>query len=769
MLASLLLLSLTGCTLVGESDWAEANDRDGDGFLEASTGGDDCDDSDAAVHPGASESCNGVDDDCDGLADEAGAEGETTWYLDGDGDGFGVAGEAVAACVQPDGYAASPGDCDDADAEVSPGAPEIWYDGIDADCAGGGDYDADGDGHDSALHGGDDCDDADATIHPGASETWYDGVDSDCAGDSDFDADADGHDSVDHDGDDCDDSDASVGPGTAEVWYDGVDSDCDGASDYDADGDGSDSDTHGGDDCDDADSGVGPGVVEVWYDGVDSDCDGASDYDADGDGYDSDAHGGDDCDDGSADVSPGAVETWYDGVDSDCDGASDYDADGDGYESDGFGGDDCDDGDAARSPGVVEVCFDGVDDDCDGDSTECDGGGADATLSGGGAVALAVVGDHNGDGEVDLLVGDNEAGEAYIIGLGDSPDTWSDDRIVLSGVVSAEAADDWLAAAGDVDGDGYDDVLVSGWDSTYLVHGPVEAGALSSAAGLLVTGESGGWLTSAVAGGHDITGDSTLDLVVAAPSDGDGAVFVISSDLTGDVVAQEEYEGRFYSSETSTTFGESVAVLEDYTGDGVADVAVGDKPGASASGAVSLAGLVHVFEGGLASTASEDAWLRVSGPDTRVYLGGTVAGGDVDGDGYSDVLASTDAGALWVYLGPTEGDLSAGSGSSDLEYFTLWSDLDDFGDALEFGGDFDGDGWEDLVVGAPASDDSGGAALIFTGPLTDSVDPTFVVESDSLRQFGVALAVSVPESAGASTLIIGAEETALILTGAGEE
>jgi len=94
--------------------------------------------------------------------------------------------------------------------------------------------DADGDGFDSES----DCDDADPSVNPDATETWYDGVDSDCDGGSDFDADADGHDSDAHGGDDCDDTDPAVSPSATEVWYDGVDGDCDGASDFDADGDG---------------------------------------------------------------------------------------------------------------------------------------------------------------------------------------------------------------------------------------------------------------------------------------------------------------------------------------------------------------------------------------------------------------------------------------------------------------------------------------------------------------------------------------------------
>jgi hypothetical protein len=86
-------------------------------------------------------------------------------------------------------------------------------------------------------------------VHPGAADTWYDGIDSDCAGNSDFDADADGHDLDEWDGDDCDDADPDIHAGAPDAWYDGVDSDCAGNDDFDQDADGSESAGFGGDDC----------------------------------------------------------------------------------------------------------------------------------------------------------------------------------------------------------------------------------------------------------------------------------------------------------------------------------------------------------------------------------------------------------------------------------------------------------------------------------------------------------------------------------------
>lgn len=97
---------------------------------------DDCDDSDSAVHPGATERCDGVDNDCDEAVDEAGSEGESTWYADEDGDGYGDPGRPELACEAPDGAVVDGTDCDDTDPQVHPGAADPGGDGLDADCDG---------------------------------------------------------------------------------------------------------------------------------------------------------------------------------------------------------------------------------------------------------------------------------------------------------------------------------------------------------------------------------------------------------------------------------------------------------------------------------------------------------------------------------------------------------------------------------------------------------------------------------------------------------
>lgn len=174
----LLTLVLTGCF-----DTTQGRDRDGDGFETAELDGDDCDDTNVNINPDAAEVCgNGVDDNCDGRVDDTGA-GDVEWYLDLDQDGF-AGPDVMRGCERPVGAfedLSAGSDCDDADPAVNPSATETWYDGVDQDCSGGSDDDADGDGFLAVIRGGDDCDDGRADVNPGMTEVCNNGLDDDCS------------------------------------------------------------------------------------------------------------------------------------------------------------------------------------------------------------------------------------------------------------------------------------------------------------------------------------------------------------------------------------------------------------------------------------------------------------------------------------------------------------------------------------------------------------------------------------------------------------
>lgn len=114
----------------GDSSNTQLADSQPSGYVSNSS---DCNDDDPSIHPGAAETCDGVDNDCDGETDEGLL---TTYYEDYDGDGYGNIGSTVEACSQPTGYVTNSDDCNDRSSLTYPGAIEICNDGLDNDCNG---------------------------------------------------------------------------------------------------------------------------------------------------------------------------------------------------------------------------------------------------------------------------------------------------------------------------------------------------------------------------------------------------------------------------------------------------------------------------------------------------------------------------------------------------------------------------------------------------------------------------------------------------------
>jgi hypothetical protein len=718
-------------------------DVDGDGWAACV----DCDDSDAAINADGTERCNGVDDDCDGDVDEDDAVDTSTWYRDADGDTYGDLGSSVEACDQPSGHvgAAYATDCDDGDPSVHPAGAEDC-DGVDDDCDGDVDEgvtstfyaDADADGYGDAgatteacaapsgfVTDATDCDDADGGVHPGASELCNEG-DDDCDGDVDegvtstfyADADGDGYGSsaystaacsapsgwVADDGD-CDDTEPAAWPGNDERC-DGIDNDCDGSVDEatavdattwysDTDGDGygdsgsataacsapSGSVAEAGD-CDDGDAGVHPGASELC-DGVDQDCDGAVDED------------------------PVDGSTWYD------------DADGDGYgdpsaataacsQPSGTVADatDCHDDEATAYPGstATETPYDGVDQDCDGED-RCT--------------------DLNCDGQADLLI------PAY---RGDSD--WERDSRVFyntgygyaaSHGVALPAVGPLAAIAEDLDGDGYQDIVLGGYydGTTRLVDSYVYWGSASGYDSADRTELATEGVIAVEA--RDLDLDGYTDLVFASyygtshastsmiywgsasgyddadrtelPTYGayDLAVADLDADGWDDLIFAQYYSGSTHVVSSYIYWGSSTGYDASdrsslYT-TGAVDVEVADL---NDDGWLDLVFACY-YSGSSYGAYSYVYWGSSGGPDGTAYDALYTYGawdiehGDLDDDGYTDlVFASYYSGSSYHSTSYVYWGNSGGYSTSDR------SGLSTYGARGAVAEDFDGDGWQDL-------------------------------------------------------------------------
>jgi len=723
-------------------------DADDDGYDQTV----DCDDGRKDVNPTAPELCDGRDNDCDGEADEDPVDG-STWFADGDGDGYGDPSAGESACEAPEGSTSDSTDCDDADADDHPGGTEMCNDD-DEDCDGEIDEDAadmstvyadmDGDGHgdhdaalivcdvpDSYVADDTDCDDSDADIHPDAEETdCTDPTDYNCDGSVAYvDADADGWVAC----EECDDSTAARNPGNPEVCDGAVDEDCDGLIDDDD-----------------------PSVIDsgVWY--ADADSDGWGDADRSTNACEAPAgHVADpgDCDDDDAERAPDLVEICDPmDKDEDCDGLADDDdpdatgeaswiTDGDG---DGYGGEsmfacesppdvvsldgDCDDGDSTISPAGEETCEDGVDQDCDGLDSRCalhgDFGEIDAFARVLGPSANAGfpnhtlgVGDQDGDGADDLMILWERAsdtayyqGAAYVFRgpLAGDYMTSDADATVLGAKSGYRLRRG--ARAGDVDGDGYDDVLFGSYlasphDYTYyegaawIMQGPLSGTTSTSAADSEISGGAEyRYAARNVEGLGDLDGDGLDDFGVgsggAATSSADelGIFYGPASgslDITaGDVVLHGERD---------TDGIGAMAGRTDLDGDGVGDLLVGALFNGSAG---SGSGAAYLLTGPLSSGDLGSLYTRCwSGDAVDDWLGSEVsAPGDLDGDGHEDmVVVGYQDGAVYVIYGdasaPASGAIS-GAASARIELDYYYTELLSQAPA----GDLDGDGDTELYV-----------------------------------------------------------------------
>ena len=615
---------------------------------------------------------------------------DCTHYRDADGDGFGETETAQVVCEPGAGFSQVAGDCDDGNATVFDGAPELC-DGLDNSCNGEVDdglsfdtryVDGDGDGYGAEGSGFQSC------KLNGAGEAPVAG--------------------------DCDDTNNLVAPG-AEELCDGVDNDCNELTD----------------------DGPGP-----WY--ADQDHDGYGDLASEsetclGDG--GQVSNALDCDDLDAELSPDAQETC-DNRDNDCDGSVD-----EGYEvntwytdsdQDGFGADsteestceeprsdqtarpgDCDDAHDSVYPGSTEHCYYGLDSDCTSGKDYCATGLDEAygTLRGGGESrfmgrSVAGVGDINGDGLPDAIVRDDDYG--YVLFGPIKGDVGRTSVVVVS---SSEASVSAFESVGDLDGDGQGDFVVgvqsdstqgSNSGAAHVVLGPIVGSfSVEEVSVSVLLGDTENRAGRHVGAVGDMDGDSIPEFAVSGRITGDadyGLVWVYSGSPDAGAQSLSDAPVRVRVDDQFRAVGSGGG---DTDGDGLTELLFWSHDNGKSA---------MLFDGTHAGAVSgTDADNTLNSQDR---MDDAVSGGDVNQDGYEDLLFAVDHDAYLLY-GPFAGSVDIESeglrvGMAGRAYY-----FD--GPTIANAGDVNGDGHIDLVQGVWQDADAGeraGAAYVYFGPFT---------------------------------------------------
>jgi VCBS repeat-containing protein len=363
--------------------------------------------------------------------------------------------------------------------------------------------------------------------------------------------------------------------------------------------------------------------------------------------------------------------------------------------------------------------------------------------------SVSGIGDVNGDGFADILIGassdsqgGSNAGAAFVVygsaapaALNLSSGTIAAARgfKIVAGTAYGSLANS-VSGVGDFNGDGVGDFIIgasamnvtSDGGAAYVIYGKTNAstltlgagGTIAAANGLILTGNAADSSGFSVSGAGDINGDGLADVIVGAPSslsNSNGASYVIFGGATGGNLNALVTAGNGFKISGSTATngfqtGTSVKSAGDVNGDGFADMIVATDSNQAYTAAYVVYGSAAPTSMTIsnAALAASKGFRIFSGATTNAVLGEVSSAGDINGDGFADVIVGSNKGASFVVYGSATGadvDLTAATIAASKGFKLTYSTANNATTAqdVSFAGDFDGDGLTDLVIAEQSS------------------------------------------------------------------